>query len=939
MAILKCKMCGGDLRLLEGKTTAECEYCGSFQTVPVVDDEKKLTLFNRANRLRFACEFDKAAGVYESIVAEFPEEAEAYWCLLLCKFGIEYVDDPKTGKKIPTCHRSSFESVLDDSDFELVMEYSDVVSRAVYRAEAKAIEELRKSIIEVSSKEEPYDIFICYKETDEKGNRTLDSVIAQDVYTALTEKGYRVFFSRISLEDKLGVEYEPFIFAALNSAKIMLAFGTDYEYYNAVWVKNEWSRFLQLIAAGQKKTLIPCYKNIDAYDLPKEFAKLQAQDMGKVGAMQDLLRGIEKILPKKSKVEQKTVVVQQSAAVGVAAGLVKRGIVALGDGDWSEADAFFEQALNADAEYADAYLYKFFVSMHCPNAEAYVRQVLAETQQAEQEPVEACPEDVNRAKTAAVNFARPPILTEQDILALFAFDRSFASEERARKAQLEQNTDLEDRNLSRAIRFAEGQTKETIDAMLSTIHTEQQRRYEHAVAHTKAERNRIRKAYEHHLIESEQKVAELCRAAEEKLQERYEKALDLQNRAKTRKDYTLAKNAFLDCGNWKDSAARAKACAKQGGRQKQVDKQGKRSKKPLIILLAAALSLAVCFAAVQVLVPFVRYNQAIDLMEAQEYEAAIVAFEAMDGYEDSADRIAACEVAILDLQYDEALVLIDKENYSEAISVLKTLDGHRDSIEKITLCEKEIENGLAYDEAIDLKDAGSYIAAVAAFEELGDFRDAVEQIAECNAAFETAEEIRVERNIAALKTCKVGDYITFGAYEQDDYGTNGKEDLEWQVLEVKKDRVLVVSKYIIKKLSMGSVWRSSLIRDWLNGYFLNSSFATSEKSLIPTVTLSVYKESKRDPSESTEDKIFLLSIAEVKKYFMTDEDRQCAVTAHALRRRTGSKSGPWWLRSIGSVGRYDYFCSNVDLNGRINEYVGKSDSLGVRPAMWIEIGN
>ena len=64
----------------------------------------------------------------------------------------------------------------------------------------------------------------------------------------------RVFFSRITLEDKLGQEYEPYIFAALNSAKVMLAFGTCYDYYNAVWVKNEWSRFLQLMELGQKKT-------------------------------------------------------------------------------------------------------------------------------------------------------------------------------------------------------------------------------------------------------------------------------------------------------------------------------------------------------------------------------------------------------------------------------------------------------------------------------------------------------------------------------------------------------------------------------------------------------------------------------------------------------------------------------------------------------------
>ena len=260
MAVFKCKMCGGDLEIQEGLTICECEYCGTKQTIPALDDEKKISLFARANKLRFACEFDKAAGVYESIVEDFPEEAEGYWGLILCKYGIEYVDDPVTDKKIPTCHRSSFDSLMDDSDFEMVMENADAVSRKVYREEAKTIEELRKSIIEVSSKEEPYDIFICYKETDENGDRTIDSVIAQDVYKELTDKGYRVFFSRITLEDKLGQEYEPYIFAALNSAKVMLAFGTDYEYYNAVWVKNEWSRFLKLIAKGEKKTLIPCYK-------------------------------------------------------------------------------------------------------------------------------------------------------------------------------------------------------------------------------------------------------------------------------------------------------------------------------------------------------------------------------------------------------------------------------------------------------------------------------------------------------------------------------------------------------------------------------------------------------------------------------------------------------------------------------------------------------
>ena len=362
MAIIKCKMCGGDLNIAENNSVAVCEYCGTQQTVPSADNEKKLTLFGRANRLRMACEFDKAAGVYESIVVDFPEEAEAYWGLVLCKYGIEYVDDPATGKKIPTCHRSSFDSVMDDSNLEQALENADAIARRVYRDEAKAIEDLRKGIIEVSGKEEPYDIFICYKETDDNGDRTIDSVIAQEVYDALTEKGYRVFFSRITLEDKLGQEYEPYIFAALHSAKIMLAFGTDYEYYNAVWVKNEWSRFLQLIAAGEKKTLIPCFKNIDAYDMPKEFARLQAQDMGKVGAMQDLLRGIEKILPREKQVVKETVVVQQPQN-NATASLLKRAFMFLEDRDWESAEEYCEKVLDIDPECADAYLGKLMAEL------------------------------------------------------------------------------------------------------------------------------------------------------------------------------------------------------------------------------------------------------------------------------------------------------------------------------------------------------------------------------------------------------------------------------------------------------------------------------------------------------------------------------------------------------------------------------------------------
>ena len=149
MATLKCKMCGGDLNIKSGEKYVECEYCGTTQTIPSGDDEKRINLFNRANRFRLANEFDRASGIYDSIVAEFPNEAEAYWGLVLCKYGIEYVDDPVTLKKIPTCHRSSVESVLEDEDYLKTLEKSDVITKALYQNEADQIERIRKQIIDI----------------------------------------------------------------------------------------------------------------------------------------------------------------------------------------------------------------------------------------------------------------------------------------------------------------------------------------------------------------------------------------------------------------------------------------------------------------------------------------------------------------------------------------------------------------------------------------------------------------------------------------------------------------------------------------------------------------------------------------------------------------------------------------------------------------------
>lgn len=295
--IIKCKMCGGDIDFIPGATYGTCEYCGSTSTIPQVEDENKLNRYNRANHFRRQCEFDKAVAAYEKILEQDDTDAEAHWGAVISRFGIEYVEDPATHQRIPTCHRVQVASILTDEDYLAAVENApDEESCRIYQEEAARIAEIQKGILAISANEKPYDVFICYKETDENGQRTRDSQWAQDVYYGLTEQGLKVFFSRITLEDKLGQQYEPYIFAALNSAKVMVVIGSRPEYFNAVWVKNEWSRYLSLMKHDHKRLLIPCYRDMDPYDLPEELSMLQSQDMSKIGFMQDLLRGVQKVM-------------------------------------------------------------------------------------------------------------------------------------------------------------------------------------------------------------------------------------------------------------------------------------------------------------------------------------------------------------------------------------------------------------------------------------------------------------------------------------------------------------------------------------------------------------------------------------------------------------------------------------------------------------------
>ena len=358
MAIVNCKMCGGELNLPEGCLCGSCAYCGSLVTFPKVSTDQLEQLYNRAEHFRRINDYDKAVSAYERLIAASQDDPEAYWGLVLSRFGIEYVEDPVSHERIPTCHRVQFESILADADYLAALEYAGSYEREIYEKEAKRIAEIQKGILAISNNEEPFDVFICYKESDEQGKRTRDSVLAQDIYYALTQEGFKVFFARITLEDKLGQQYEPYIFAALNSAKAMLVIGSKTEYFNAVWVRNEWSRFLALMKKDRKKLLIPCYKDIDAYDIPEELSMFQAQDMSRIGFMQDILHGVKKVVRKTSAPAAAAPGAVTTVAASENSALLRRIQIFLDTQDFDSAIEYCERLLDKEPENCWVYFYR-----------------------------------------------------------------------------------------------------------------------------------------------------------------------------------------------------------------------------------------------------------------------------------------------------------------------------------------------------------------------------------------------------------------------------------------------------------------------------------------------------------------------------------------------------------------------------------------------------
>ena len=249
-----------------------------------------------------------------------------------------------------------------------------------------------------------------------------------------------------------------------------------------------------------------------------------------------------------------------------------------------------------------------------------------------------------------------------------------------------------------------------------------------------------------------------------------------------------------------------------------------------------------------------------------------------------------------------------------------------------------------YNEAMRLIDAQDYETAWELLDglESGDIKEAKDNL------FHIIEEKDADLyNRLFLFEASVGDTIFWGSYEQDNNKANGTESIEWVVLTKEEDRLLIISKHALDCQPYNTIytditWEACTLRQWLNNDFINTAFSDTERDKIPIVTVSegINPQFNTKPGNSTQDRLFLLSITETDR-FLNSDTAVCKPTVYASAKGAfvaDNGNTEWWLRSPGY---YQGGAALVEIDGSIFYYGsdGNHDCIAVRPAMWIDLSN
>jgi hypothetical protein len=315
------------------------------------------------------------------------------------------------------------------------------------------------------------------------------------------------------------------------------------------------------------------------------------------------------------------------------------------------------------------------------------------------------------------------------------------------------------------------------------------------------------------------------------------------------------------------------------------------------------------------------YADAITLLESGRLKEASDKIEELISYGNNKTA--------LECRYLFALELIETGEYTAASTMFKDLSSYSDSNEQIKQCR--------YLYALSLIENGNNIAAYAELIALDGYSDSAEKAASIY------DYYLFDKYIYEVKSLQTGDSFHFGLYEQDNKSSNGKEQIEWIILEQRDGKALLISKYALdckqyNASDADTTWETCTLRNWLNNEFMNTAFSDLEQAVISTETVSTDKNPKYStyPGNKTHDQVFLLSVSEIIQYFNSNNELLCTPTAYAVAQGTLVNNGScsWWLRTPGHT---QSNAISVSSSGSISTYGSKvhHGSSAIRPAMWI----
>lgn len=976
MSAFLCRVCGGALELVSGKSLCSCPYCGTMQSVPLLDSEEKAELCRRAEQLRREFRYDKAMALYERLIGLSPTDADLYWALTLCRCGAELSPDGSV-----LLNRICAHSVLSDEDYKLALKFADDETRVIMERQAEQIDIARRSGIELAGSAE-YDVYLCAREADENGRRVMDSVIAAELYTRLCAEGLKVFFPQKSLEDKFGGEWEPYIFAALSSAEVMAVVGTSTESFDEVWVRNAWSRF--------SKPIIPVVRDMSPSELPDELAKLQVLDMSRLGAENDLVAAIKALTGKSS---------EASETITADDPLLRRAALLLEDGDFGKAEELAAQLLSKSPNNAEVYVIKLLAELGLPNEQA-LDGMTAGFSDSENyrlamlhggEPLRhRLKEHHNRAmyaKFTARLTAAESSNNELEILAAAAEletlgDFSNAAElsenaklkvadmrERHRSDMYEKAVKtLEESSGASELRAAEyslrslGDYKdapalaekcaEKLACLSATVDNSPQGDepavYDKPRAHWKkylpfaaigtaalaltiiisAALTRKPAA-----ILPQSGISENAPTNDKQAESFAKAAAALQEG-----NYSEAELMFTALGSYKNSAEMVKECKYQiaaaqlesgelDAAERAFERLGSYSDSPEMILQC-------------------KYQKAQRLLESGEADAARALFKSLNGKWESKKFIDQIDYAAAD-------ELLNAGEYKASCDAFKALGKYSDSAKR--------SNEAGYKYAAELLESGEFSAAADEFKKLGDYSDSGTQY--CRAQYDLGIELAEQNELKAarlaferangygdtalrlrrlknqeIRNCYKGSAVLFEFGKYYYVFNNKKSSLLWEVYTIEGDMALVYACSPIDYMQFDSTdpncsWQNSSLRRWLNGEFYETAFTDDEKAQIRT---SVFETASGNfnylgtSGSGISDKVFLLNTDEaVRGRNLYGELQPNELTLYARQYKLPANHGT-------------LFCWGRDkplINSAPQKELNATSYNCVVPAMWVYIGD